>query len=132
MEEEAVSKTTGYLEILQKLFDLTGKQQQLLEILIQHGSDGICIYHLVNLMQSERSLVQKQLTALLKKNLIERRRVTLNQFNDRCLTRDSPENQRPSDKGYLYLYFVRTPEELFRMAIEKLQEWEAKLNQFRR
>lgn len=90
--------------IIQRIFNLTQKEGELYQFLYLHAKEGICITHLVQSLNSERSIVQKLLTQLVRKELITRKQVSLSEYHDRC----NQKHELPlmeNKKGYLYLYF---------------------------
>jgi len=108
--------------IIQRIFNLTQKEGKLFHFLYLHAKEGICITHLAQSLSSERSLIQKLLTQLVRKELVTRKQVSLNEFHDRCIQKHelpSIENK----KGYLYLYYPLQGSDLKKRIQVFLDQW---------
>lgn len=115
------------LEIIMKLFNLSQKQAECFIQLRRYADSGTCITNIVGDMQSERSLVQKQLKFLLKQKLVVRKSVTLTEFQERCRIHKRIDLMPTQKKGYLYLYSPISDDEIIMLAEATWQNWKIKL-----
>ena len=71
---------------------------------MQNNLDGICIQMITTTLPIERSIAQKILKSLMEKGLIERRSITLADFNTYCARFAQTQLIKKNDKGCLFLY----------------------------
>jgi len=116
--------------ILQRLFDLTPKQSEIFQYIRKIGTNGICIMGLTNYFNVDRSVMQKTLQVLLKKQLIHRELVTLNEFNRRCQINFQKEYEHETITGALYLYVAESPELMHERIYKRLMCWKGIIDQY--
>jgi predicted transcriptional regulator len=109
-------------KIIQRMFNLTQKEGELFQFLYLNAKEGICITHLVQNLNSERSILQKLLTQLVRKELITRKQVSLGEYHDRCMQKHEVPLME-NKKGYLYLYFPLHGAELLNRVQFLLNLW---------
>lgn len=109
--------------ILKSLFHLTPKQISVFLKLRQCSYAETCILNMVDLMESERSIIQKYLAKLMKKGLVYRRPVTLAEFQARCRDNNREDISPSTTKGYLYLYSPISDQDLIAKVKDIGQTW---------
>ena len=126
-EPEPTSEIVG---ILRSLFDLTKKQIECYLMMRKNQDPNICVNHLVGLMESERSIIQKHMKVLFNKGLISRESVTLTKYNELCSSQKRKDSERQSNRGYLFMYNSISNEELQEKIIAKLETWKISCQEF--
>jgi len=116
-QEEHIKK------ILRALFDLTKKQVECYLIIRKCQDPSICVNHLVGLMSSERSIIQKHMKILFEKGLIKRESKTLNEYSELCASQNRKESERQNNRGYLYVYNSISNQELQDKIDMKMDTW---------
>jgi len=117
-------------KILRALFDLTKKQIECFLIIRKCQNPSICVNHLVGLMESERSIVQKHMKVLFDKGLITRESKTLSEYSDLCSSQNQPENARQSYRGYLFVYNAISNKDLQEKVEMTLETWKLSCQEF--
>lgn len=120
---EPSKENKEFIRIIRAIFGLTKKQSELFLQLQIIAKNETCIMNLVNELDSERSIVQKYLRVLLKKNLVKRRSVTLSEFQERCRKNNRTDIEPGTTKGYLFLYAPISKKELIEKAQEITDHW---------
>ncbi|MHA1717981.1 MAG: hypothetical protein ACTSXK_00475 [Promethearchaeota archaeon] len=115
-------------QILKSVFLITKKQCEIYNLIRTTKNRGTCINNLVHSLNSERSIIQKQLKILLNKELITRKSVSLSQFQDICRINNLSKLMPKCNKGYLYLYYPISNEDLTEKIGQKLASWQSTLN----
>ena len=122
--------------ILQSVFEITPLQYQFYQKLqalyfeMQNNLDGICIQMITTTLPIERSIAQKILKSLMEKGLIERRSITLADFNTYCARFAQTQLIKKNDKGCLFLYKPLSKNDFLEKAKAILQNWSQKIDQF--
>jgi predicted transcriptional regulator len=116
-QEEHIKK------ILRALFDLTKKQIECYLIIRKCQDPSICVNHLVGLMVSERSIIQKHMKVLFNKGLITRESVTLNKYSELCASQNRKQSLRQNNRGYLFVYNSISNQELQDKIDMKMDTW---------
>jgi predicted transcriptional regulator len=129
MDTTLPSNLIDLKKILSQIFQLTPKQIDVFWNLREKGIEGCCIVNLTIIMKKERSLLQKQLSNLIKKGLIHRSTLTLGEFNERCKKLQMGTLEKPHDKGYMYLYQPISDQEIYELAIKTITNWKNILQQ---
>ena len=117
-------------KILRALFDLTKKQIECYLIIRKCQDPSICVNHLVGLMSSERSIVQKHMKVLFNKGLITRESVTLNEYSELCASQNRKKNERQSNRGYLFVYNSISNEDLQNKIDTMMDTWRRSCRDF--
>lgn len=112
-----------FKRILQAAFGLTKKQIHVFNQIRDCANRETCVINLVQMMNSERSIIQKYLKVLMKKKLITRRSVTLSEFTERCQKNDREDIVPSTNKGYLYLYTPIPDDQLIQRIREITNGW---------
>jgi len=110
-------------DIIRLTFDLTKKQTECFMKIREMEASGTCITNLTDTLESERSIVQKQLKVLLQKGLIHRKAVTLTEFREKCLANVRDDLMPTTNKGYLYMYSTLSDAELKKKMASRYAEW---------
>ena len=118
-----IEKEEHIKKILRSLFDLTKKQIECYLIIRKCQDPSICVNHLVGLMVSERSIIQKHMKVLFNKGLITRESVTLNQYSELCASQNRKESERQNNRGYLFVYNSISNQELQDKIDMKMDTW---------
>lgn len=121
---------TDLNQILKSVFLITKKQCEIMNLIRKAKERGTCINNLVFSLNSERSIIQKQLKVLLNKELITRRSVSLSEFQDICRINNMSKLMPKCNKGYLYLYYPLSNQELKEKIENKLANWQTILKNF--
>ena len=106
------SEEIQFNRIIRSVFGISPSQMKVFSQIRHCSSSGTCITNIVQLLNSERSIIQKYLSILKKKELITRRPVTLSEFQDRCMQNNRGDLIKGTTKGYLYLYSPISDENL--------------------
>ena len=117
-------------DIIRSVFGLSKKQLECFLRLRDAKKTGTCITNLVGILGSERSLIQKQLKVLIESQLVEREKVSLLEFREKCVASQMSELMPKTNKGYLYIYSPISDEKLQETINQALQKWEATINEF--
>jgi predicted transcriptional regulator len=117
------SEVAQFTKIIRSVFGLTKSQEKVFSKIRQCSSGGTCILNLVQLLNSERSIIQKYLSILMKKKLITRNQVTLGEFKDRCMQNNRNDLIKGTIKGYLYLYSPISDEKLINRIKKITSRW---------
>ena len=123
-QEEHIKK------ILRALFDLTKKQIECYLIIRKCQDPSICVNHLVGLMTSERSIIQKHMKVLFNKELITRKSVTLTEYNKECFSQNRKDLERQSNRGYLFVYNAISNQELQERIDMMIDTWKQSLSSY--
>ncbi len=116
--------------IIRRVFDLSKKQLECFMNILEMENSGTCIINLVDVMDSERSIIQKNLKTLMQKGLVERKSVTLAEFKDRC-TKNNREDIKPkTNKGYLYIYAPISSPQLISRIQSTLNGWDNVISEY--
>ncbi len=116
--------------IIRSVFGLTKKQMLVFNQIRECANRETCVVNLVQMMNSERSIIQKYLKVLMKKQLIFRRSVTLNEFTERCRLNQREDIAPSTSKGYLYLYTPLPDEKIVERMREITTDWIQKMDKY--
>lgn len=121
-----------YAQIFQKLFDVSAKQWEFYCKFREARIEGACVSYIKTKIETnkDRSLLQRNLQALLKSQLVIRRKMTLAEYQSECKEMINMNLETTYDRGSLYFYIPLSDEELMELAKHKLKEWETILSQF--
>ncbi|MHA1819885.1 MAG: hypothetical protein ACTSU2_16095 [Promethearchaeota archaeon] len=125
-------KEIDIFRILGKIFDLSKKEYEFLNLIYLMNRDGVCVHHFVSKWNKERSLVQKRLQNLLKKGLVKRKSVSISEYNQLCQKNKDEQLIKENAKGYLFLYYPIPKAELLKRAESILKRWYSTLEEFLR
>ena len=117
--------------IFQKLFDVSTKQWEFYCKFRKARIEGACVSYIKTKIETEkdRSLLQRNLQALLKSQLVKRRKMTLAEYQAECRKTDITNLETSYDRGSLYFYIPLSDQELIELAKNKLRQWDLALNQ---
>lgn len=116
--------------IVRHVFDLSKKQLECFMNIFEMENSGTCIVNLVDIMDSERSIIQKNLKVLMKKGLVERKSVTLAEFKERCTLNNREDIKPKTNKGYLYIYSPISSKQLTSKIEFTLSGWNATVSEY--
>ncbi|UYP48214.1 hypothetical protein NEF87_004499 [Candidatus Lokiarchaeum ossiferum] len=116
--------------IIRHVFNLSKKQLECFMNIVEMENSGTCILNLVDVMDSERSIIQKNLKVLMKKGLVERKSVTLTEFKERCTLNNREDISPKTNKGYLYIYSPLSSKELTSKIESILSRWNTTISEY--
>jgi hypothetical protein len=118
--------------IFQKIFDITPKQWDFYCKFRRARMEGACVSYINNKIETskDRSLVQRNLQVLLKNELVNRRKMTLAEYQTECKKMAIMNPDSNYDRGSLYFYIPLSDIELIKLAKRKIKEWDLSLDQF--
>ena len=104
--EEFQRITQENAKIFQKIFDLTPKQWDFFCKFRKARIGGACVSYINQKIETskDRSLVQRNLQALLKNGLVIRRKMTLAEYQAECKKMANTTPDSDYDRGSLYFY----------------------------
>ena len=112
-----------FSNIIRSVFGLTKKQFHVFNQIRDCSNQETCVLNLVQMMQSERSIIQKYLKVLQAKGLIFRKSVTLQEFTERCQKIKRNDIAPSTNKGYLYLYTPISDDKIIEKIQAITQDW---------
>ena len=123
-------KTVFAHNIIQHVFNLSKKQVECFMNILEMEEKGTCILNLVGILESERSIVQKNLKSLMEKGLVVRKSVTLTEFKEMCVSNNNLNFKPKTNKGYLYIYQPISSIRLKQMISSSLKEWDDIISEY--
>lgn len=132
IDPDLVASSQAIQKIFKSAFGLTKKQSECLYKLYEMEGVSTCIMNLVDKLESERSLIQKTLKVLHRRGFVERKQVTLTEFQNLCFKNKHEDMSPSTNRGYLYVYNPIPKEALLQKLVEITTSWQSQLGNFLR
>ena len=131
----SILSTNESLEIkrlLQFIYGISDLEAKIIELILtsQHGpsvDEGICIGAMIDSFQRDRSLIQRCLTHLIKLGIVERERMTLDEYKKKCQnfgvkhSHNRKKKEIKPPKGSLYIYNT-IPKETLKLKLMEISK----------
>lgn len=130
IDPDLVASSMEIQKILKSAFGLTKKQSECLYKLYEMEGKSTCIMNLVDKLESERSLIQKTLKVLHELGFVERKQVTLAEFQNLCLKNKHEDMSPNTNRGYLYVYTPIPKDNILQKLTNITESWQDQLGKF--